>query len=198
MSDDQDYRSTIAQMRQEAAVRQQNQLIREAQTIYEDVQANEQAANEALAAGDRDSAAYYVEQLQEKEQELAHVAERLPQPAPPDDPHKREFMHLLKPWMERDPQRATELLGLAHARVTQPRVRFPSPTNPGGMGIRENTRRYWDAMRSNLELYAKDFGMPYDRNMELPHWKQAAQASGLSEQGSSRAWHEMKRQGRIS
>ena len=83
MSDDQDYRSTIAQMRQEAAVRQQNQLIREAQTIYEDVQANEQAANEALAAGDRDSAAYYVEQLQEKEQELAHVAERLPQPAPP-------------------------------------------------------------------------------------------------------------------
>src|SRR5436190_532456 len=83
------YQSTIAQMRQEAAVRQQNQLIREAQTIYEDVQANEQAANEALAAGDRDSAAYYVEQLQEKEQELAHVAERLPQPAPPDDPHKR-------------------------------------------------------------------------------------------------------------
>jgi hypothetical protein len=53
-------------------------------------------------------------------------------------------------------------------------------------------------MRSNLELYAKDFGMPYERGQELLHWKEAAQASGLSEQGYSRAWHEMKRQGRIS
>ena len=121
--------------------------------------------------------------------------------APPqqrDDPHKREFMHLLTPWMEKNPQRATELLGLAHNRVTQARVRFPTPANPGGMGIRENTRQYWEAMRSNLELYAKDFGMPFDRAQELPHWKEAARASGLSEKDYGNAWREMKRQGRIS
>jgi hypothetical protein len=147
-----DYRTTIMQMKQEAALRQQNQDLREAEVLYREVQANEQAAAEALAAGDRDTADFYVQELSEKERELAHVAERLPPQQPPDDPLKREFMAMLKPWMDKDPQRASQLLGLAHQRVTQPRVRFPTPNNPGGMGIRENTRAYWNQMRNNLEL----------------------------------------------
>jgi hypothetical protein len=193
-----DYRTTIAQMKQEAMLRQQAQDVREAQALYQEVQETEQAAAEALAAGDRDTADYFVQQLSEKEAQLNMVAERLPQQPPPDDPAKREFMAMLKPWMDKDPQRATELLGLAHNRVVQPRVRYPTPANPGGMGIREGTRAYWNQMRNNLELYAKDFGMPYDRGMELPHWKDAAKASGLSEQSYANAWREMKRQGRIS
>jgi hypothetical protein len=196
-----DYRSTIAaigQMKQEAQLRQQHQLIREAQVLHQEVQENEQLASEALASGDTDTANYYVEQLTEKEQELASVAERLPPMPPPDDPLKREFMAMLKPWIDKDPQRATQLLGLAHQRVTQPRVRFPTPNNMGGMGIRENTRAYWRNMRDNLHLYAKDFGLPYDQGMEMPHWRDAAHASGLSEQSYTNAWREMKRQGRIS
>jgi hypothetical protein len=193
-----DYRTQIAQMKQEAAAREQAQLVREAQVLYQEVQQNEQLAAEALQAGDTETANYYVQELSDKERELAFVAERLPPAPPPDDPYKREFLHLLKPWMDKDPQRATQLLGLAHQRVTAPRVRFPTPNNPGGMGIRENTRAYWRNMRDNLHLYAKDFGMPYDPGMENLHWKDAAKASGLSEQSYTNAWREMKRQGRIS
>jgi hypothetical protein len=194
-----DYRESIAAMKQEAQLRQQHQLIREAQSLHQEVQEYEQAAAEALAAGDTDTANYHVELLTEKEQELAHVAERLPPMPPADDPLKREFMAMLKPWMDKDPQRATQLLGLAHQRVTAPRVRFPTPNNPGGMGIRENTRAYWNQMRNNLELYAGSVGgLPYEQGMEMMHWKDAAKASGLSEQSYTNAWREMKRQGRIS
>src|SRR5690349_9439065 len=152
----------IARMKAEAKLREQHQVVREATVLHQEVQLLEQAASEALAAGDTDGANELVEQLNQREEELACVAERLPPPQPADDPLKREFMHLLKPWMDRNPQRATQLLGLAHQRVTAPRVRFPTPNNMGGMGIRENTRAYWRNMRDNLHLYAKDFGMPYD------------------------------------
>jgi hypothetical protein len=193
-----DYAESIARMKQEAALRQQHQLIREAQALHREVQEYEEAAAEALAAGDTDTANYHVELLTEKEQELAHVAQRLPPMPPPDDPLKREFMAMLKPWIDKDPQRATQLLGLAHQRVTAPRVRFPTPNNMGGMGIRENTRAYWRQMRNNLELYAKDFGLPYEQGMETPNWRDAARMSNMSEQGYVNAWREMKRQGRIS
>jgi hypothetical protein len=189
----------IARMKAEAKLREQHQVIREAQALHGEVRQLEEAASEALASGDTDTANYYVEQLNEREQELACVAERLPPPQPADDPLKREFMQMLKPWMDKDPQRATQLLGLAHQRVTQPRVRFPTPNNPGGMGIRENTRAYWNQMRNNLELYAGSVGgLPYEQGMEMMHWKDAAKASGLSEQSYTNAWREMKRQGRIS
>jgi hypothetical protein len=112
------YAEDIARMRVEAQQRQQAELVKG--------QEYDQAAAEALANNDRDTAAYYVEQLQEREAEFASVAERLPPMPPPDDPLKREFMAMLKPWMDKDPQRATQLLGLAHQRVTQPGVRFPA------------------------------------------------------------------------
>src|SRR5262249_52938040 len=83
MSDqNQNFQQMIAQMKYDAAVRQQNQLIREAQALYQDVQENERAAADALAQGDTDTANYFVEQLTEKEQELAHVAQQLPPPQP--------------------------------------------------------------------------------------------------------------------
>src|SRR5690242_10231019 len=157
----------IARMKAEARLREQHQVVREATVLHQEVQQLEQAASEALAAGDTDGANELVEQLNQREEELACVAERLPPMTPADDPFKREFMAMLKPWMDKDPQRATQLLGLAHQRVTQPRVRFPTPNNPGGMGIRENTRAYWNQMRNNLELYAGSVGgPPYEQGME--------------------------------
>jgi hypothetical protein len=192
------YAESIARMKAEAAAREQNQLMREAAVVYREVQENEQLASEALAAGDQDSANFYVEQLTEKERELAYYADKLPAPPPQVDAAKQEFMGMLRPWRERNPQLADHLLGLAHQRVTQPRVRFPTPNNMGGMGIRENTRAYWNQMRNNLELYAKDFGLPYEQGMEMPHWKDAARMSNMSERDYVNAWQQMKRQGRIS
>jgi len=184
------YHEEIARWRQqrqqdEQAQRLQDIRVEHAQAVRERDQAI--ANNDLETAELRDNDAMYYEQ------EWRQFA------PPPDDKFKREFMHLLTPWMEKNPQRATELLGLAHNRVTQPRVRFPTPANPGGMGIRENTRAYWEAMRNNLELYAGEVGgMPFDRAQELPHWKDIAQASGLSEKDYANAYHAMKRAGRIS
>jgi hypothetical protein len=187
----------IARMKAEARLREQHQVVREATVLHQEVQQLEQAASEALAAGDTDGANELVEQLNQREEELACVAERLPPMPPPDDPLKREFMAMLKPWTEKNPQLATQLLGLAHQRVTGPRVRFPTSAAPGGMGIKENTRAYWRNMRANLELYAKDFGMPYEEGMELPHWRDVARASGLSDSDYARCYQQMKQQGRI-
>src|SRR5215510_15214875 len=89
---DQNYREQIAQMKYESAVRQQNQLVREAQALYQEVQENEKAAADALAQGDTETANYYVEQLTEKEQELAHLAPQLPQPQPQLSQHDIEFL----------------------------------------------------------------------------------------------------------
>ena len=60
---EQNYQQMIAQMKYEAAVRQQDQLVREARALYEEVRRNEGEAANALAQGDTDSANYYVEQL---------------------------------------------------------------------------------------------------------------------------------------
>jgi hypothetical protein len=97
-----DYAESIARMKAEAALRQQHQLIREAQALHQEVQEYEQAAAEALAAGDTDTANYHVELLTEKEQELAHVAERLPPMPPPDeaDGKARWGLHHCGAWRE--------------------------------------------------------------------------------------------------
>jgi hypothetical protein len=73
----------IARMRAEAKLREQHQVVREATVLHQEVQQLEQAASEALAAGDTDGANELVEQLNQREEELACVAERLPplQPA---------------------------------------------------------------------------------------------------------------------
>src|SRR5262245_65959233 len=89
---EQNYREQIAQMKYESAVRQQNQLVREAQALYQEVQENEKAAAEALQQGDTETANYYVAQLTEKEQELGHIAERLPQSHPQMSKHDIEFL----------------------------------------------------------------------------------------------------------
>jgi len=148
------YPEQIAEWRQYRLQTEQSQRLDELRT--EHAQACRER-DQAIADGDVETATDRDNDCLYLEQEYRQIA------PPPDDKYKREFMHLLSPWMEKNPQRATELLGLAHNRVTQPRVRFPTPANPGGMGIRENTRQYWEAIRSNLELYAGDFGMPFDR-----------------------------------
>jgi hypothetical protein len=53
-------------------------------------------------------------------------------------------------------------------------------------------------MDNYMELYAKDFGIPYDPNEDSADWKQAARASGVSEKTYLDAYRALKAQGRVS
>src|SRR5262249_56508262 len=128
---DQNYREQIAQMKYESAVRQQNQLVREAQALYQEVQENERAAADALAQGDTESANYFVEQLTEKEQELAHLAPQLPQPAPQMSQTDINFLQRKHAFRERYGQAADNAIAAAHRRAGfTPQPPATRPTHP--------------------------------------------------------------------
>jgi len=152
-----DYRTTIMQMKQEAAQRQQDQLIREAQALYDAVQENEKAAAEALAQGDTDTANYYVEQLTEKEQELAHISGQLPPPQPQIDPRLAQFAQRNHQFLERHGQRAYQALDAAHQYMMRPRTGSDNPAYTG-MGWNPQhvfTPAYFDKLKTLLEMHGE-------------------------------------------
>src|SRR5262249_15365853 len=130
---EQNYREQIAQMKYESAVRQQDQLVREAQALYQEVQEDEKAAADALAQGDTESANYYVEQLTEKEQELAHLAPQLPQPAPQMSQTDINFLRRKQAFREKYGQAADNAIAAAHRRAglaPHPPATPPTPPMP--------------------------------------------------------------------
>ena len=207
MSDqNQNYREMIAQMKYESAVRQQNQLVREAQALYQEVQENERAAADALAQGDTESANYYVEQLTEKEQELGHIAERLPQPPPQMSQTDINFLQRKHAFRERYGQAADNAIAAAHRRAVMPRnPHATSTTHPMtyGHGTQPGTAAYYHAVQQELETNAHLMGTPYDETTDLPGWKEIAHNSGLpgskaeQERTYEQAYHQLKAQGRI-
>jgi hypothetical protein len=201
-----DYRETIAQMKYEAAVRQQNQLVREAGAIYQDVLENEKAATDALAQGDTDSANYYVEQLTEKEQELAYLSDRLPQPQPQMSQQDINFLRRKQAFRERYGQAADNAIAAAHRRAIMPRnPNATSTTHPMtyGHGTQPGTPAYYRAVQKELEVNGHLVGTPYDPNTDIPGWKEIAHNSGLpgtkaeQEQTYLRSYQQLKAQGRV-
>jgi hypothetical protein len=197
----------LAQLKYDAAVRQQNQLIREAQAIYQDVQENERAAAEALQQGDTETANYYVEQLTEKEQELASMAERLPQPQPQMSQHDINFLRRKQAFREKYGAAADQAIAAAHRRAVMPRnPNATSTTNPMtyGHGQRVGTAGYYRAVQAELETNGHLMGTPYDPNTDTPGWKEIAHNScsggtnAEKEQSYLEAYKVLKAQGRIS
>jgi hypothetical protein len=196
----------IAQMKHDAAVRQQNQLIREAEAIYQEVQENERAAAEALQQGDVDTANYYVEQLTEKEHELAHIAPQLPQPAPQMTQADRNFLWRKQAFREKYGPAADQAIAAAHRRAVMPRnPNATSATNPWtyGHGQQVGTPGYYRAVQAELETNGHLVGTPYDPSTDLPGWKEVARFSGgdgndaQKEQTYARAYQQLKAQGRV-
>src|SRR5262245_34772136 len=205
---EQNYREQIAQMKYESAVRQQNQLVREAQALYQEVQENEKAAAEALQQGDTESANYYVEQLTEKEQELAHLAPQLPQPAPQMSQTDINFLRRKQAFREKYGQAADDAIAAAHRRAVMPRnPNATSTTHPMtyGHGTQPGTPAYYAAVQQELETNAHLMGTPYDATTDLPGWTEIASESLKSLPGTraekektySQAYWELKRDGRI-
>src|SRR5262249_13221374 len=202
MSDqkNQTYAEMIAQMKYDAAVRQQNQLVREAQALYEEVQWNERAAAEALQQGDTETANYHVEQLTEKEQELASMTDRLPQPAPQMSQHDLNFLHRKQAFREKYGQAADNTIALAHRRAVVARnPNATSTTDPMtyGHGTQPGTPGYYRAVQAELEVNGHLMGTPYDPATDLMSWKEAAKVSGLSEKSYADAYRQLKAQGRV-
>jgi hypothetical protein len=208
MANEPTYAEMIAQMKHEAAVRQQNQTIREAQALYQEVQENEQAAAEALQQGDTETANYYVEQLTEKEQELAHLAPQLPQPQPQMSKHDLEFLRRKQAFREKYGQAADNAIAAAHRRAVMPRnPNATSTTHPMsyGHGTQPGTRAYYRAVQQELETNAHLMGTPYDPQTDTPGWQEIASESFKSlpgtqaekEQTYLRAYEQLKRQGRV-
>jgi hypothetical protein len=206
MANEPTYAQMIAAMKQEAAVREQNQLIREAGALYQEVQENERAAAEALAQGDTDTANYYVEQLTEKEQELASMADRLPPPQPQMSQADRDFLWRKQAFREKYGQAADNAIAAAHRRAITPRnPNATSATNPWtyGHGQQIGTPGYYRAVQAELETNGHLVGTPYDPNTDLPGWKEVARFSGgggsnaEKEQTYMRAYQWGKATGRI-
>jgi hypothetical protein len=207
MANEPTYAEMIAQMKQEAAVRQQQQLVREAQALYQDVQENERAAAEALQQGDTDTANFYVEQLTEKEQELAHLAPQLPQPQPQMSQHDLNFLNRKRAFRERYGAAADQAIAAAHRRAVMPRnPNATSATHPMsyGHGQRVGTAGYYRAVQAELETNGHLMGTPYDPNTDIPAWREIARnsCSGGSnaekEQTYLEAYKALKAQGRVS
>jgi hypothetical protein len=157
----------IARMKYESALRQQNQVVREAQAIFQDMQETEQAAAEALQQGDKDTATYLVEALKEKEQELAHLAPQLPQPRPQLSQAAANFLQLNQSYRQRHGQLADRLFLAAHQCAVK-------------AGYTPDTPAYFKNIRDRMELYAKDSGAPYDSKEQMLTPAEAAKISGLS------------------
>jgi hypothetical protein len=195
------YAESIARMKQEAALRQQAQLVREAQALHQEVQEYEQAAAEALAAGDTDGANHLVETLQEREQELAHVAERLPPPPPQVDPRLAEFARRNQSFLQRYGQRAYQALDAAHSYMLRPRNPNSNDPRYTGMGFRPEhafTPAYFRALRDLMEMHGEQlFGVRYDKAEQALTANQAAKISGLSPQHYNHAVRTMHAQGRL-
>jgi ATP/maltotriose-dependent transcriptional regulator MalT len=196
-----DYRSTILQMKQQAAARQQDQLVREATAVYEEVRATEEAAAEALAAGDTDTANYYVEQLTEKEKDLAYYAQQLPPPPPQVDPRLAEFARRNQSFLQRYGQRAYQALDAAHQYMMRPRNPNSNDPRYTGMGFRPEhafTPQYFKRLKDLLEMHGEQlFGVKYDRAEQALTANQACKISNLSPQHYNHAVRAMAAQGRL-
>ena len=196
-----DYRSDILRMKAEAQQRQQDQLVREATAVYDEVRATEEAAAEALAAGDTDSANYLVEQLTEKEKDLAYYSQQLPAPPPQIDPRLAQFAQRNQVFLQRYGQRAYEALDAAHQYLMRPRN--PSSNDPRytGAGFPAQavySPQYFKALKDLMEMHGEQlFGVRYDRSEQSLTPNQAAKISGLSPQRYNHAVRTMHAQGRL-
>jgi ATP/maltotriose-dependent transcriptional regulator MalT len=196
-----DYRSDIMRMKAEAQQRQQDQTLREAAAVYQEVQATEEAAAEALAAGDSDTATYYIQELVEKEKDLAYYADKLPPPPQQIDPRLAQFAQRNQAFLQRYGQRAYEALDAAHQYMMRPRNPNSNDPRYHGMGFPAQavySPQYFKALKDLMEMHGQElFGVKYDRSEQALTPNQAAKISGLSPQRYNHAVRTMHAQGRL-
>jgi hypothetical protein len=192
MADDQtSYLQQIAAYRQERAQREMAVQLEDLKFQHEQAR---QERDLAAQRGDRDTFELHDETCEMIEQEYNRIC---PPQAPAPHPAAVEFIRKNQPFLERHGQAAVNAIGLAHQYATRPRV--PHANNPGltGMGLAPNSPQCFEAMRSLLEMYGKDYGVRYDRNEELLDPTTAAKVSGVSADNYNAALKTLHAQGRL-
>jgi hypothetical protein len=196
-----DYRSDVMRMKAEAQKRQQDQLVREATAAYEEVRATEEAAAEALAAGDTDTANYYVEELVEKEKDLSYYADKLPPPPPQVDPRVAKGYQRNRAYFDRYGNRGLQAFSEAFNHLTRPKNPNATDWRQSGMGMTPDqalSPAGQKLMEDWVELHGPSlFNVRYDPSEKALGPNGAARISGLSPQQYNYGVRMMHAQGRL-
>jgi hypothetical protein len=142
--------------------------------------------DQAIADGDTETASFRDDDCIQLEKEYMEICP--PQP-PPMDPRAREWILRNKTFFDRHGPQANAAVQAAHAWLTR----------PGNAGWRVNSREYFNAIESLLEMEGPSrFGVRYDPKEKSLTANQVAKATGLSAQEYNRASKEIAAQGRFS
>jgi hypothetical protein len=151
----------------------------------------------ALANGDVETAEF-------RDNDAIQLEREWQQYCPPRSPYSQQdinYLHKKRAFREKYGPAADALIARAHRQAVMPRnPHATSETHPDtyGSGLKQGTPAYYKAVDSYLDLYAKDFGLNHDSNEDALNWKQAARASGVSENTYLNAYRALKAQGRVS
>jgi hypothetical protein len=145
-----------------------------------------------------------VEEAEWRDKDCEQLEAEWAQYVPPRSPFSQQdiaYLQKKRVFREKYGPAADAVIARAHRQAVMPRNPHATSANHPdtyGSGLRPGTPAYYTAMDNYMELYAKDFGIPYDPNEDSADWKQAARASGVSEKTYLDAYRALKAQGRVS
>ena len=182
MSDQQSYQEQIAQWR---AQREHQQKVTRLQEIQQDYAHAALERDEALRAGDTETAEYKDDDCKYYEDEWRELVPYRPQPHP--NAAKWDWQnqsYINKVQRNVGPERVMQ--GMAH--VDSLATRHYPRHSPG----------YQKFVEDYLEMYSEGAtGVKYDPKEKTPTWRDAAETSGLSEQEYTDAYKRLRAQGRV-
>jgi hypothetical protein len=144
--------------------RQQQQIINRCEQIRAEHAEVARERDLAISQNDLDLAELRDDEAMQLEAEWRHYN-------PPRPQYHQKDLRLLRKnanYFNRYGTGAAQAAQAVHQHVTQ------------RMGVTQNHPRYEEMMKSGMELYAKDFGCPYDRNEEMLTADEACKISGVS------------------
>jgi hypothetical protein len=180
------YQEDVARMRMErkqAEAADHYEMLR--QQYNEALDNRENASLQILGNdGDRSEWDYWDSQMEEAERQLAPYM----RPPPPDpravqwDAQNQDYITKV----QRNIGSENAVRGMAHVDAVATR-HFP-----------RNSPGYHKFCEDYLEMYSEDAtGVKYDPKDKTPTWRDAAKASGLSEQEYANSYHRLRAQGRV-
>jgi hypothetical protein len=187
------YMEDLARWRLE---RRQAQIADRVNQIADEYREAVRERDRAIADGDTETASFRDDDAIQLEQEYLQYC---PPQAPQMDPSAAEWVRRNKSFFDRHGPQADAAVRAAHAYVTRPRV--PNETNPArtGCGLRPNTKAYWDALETALEVHGPDFyGVRYDPSEKALTANEVANFSGQSPEDYNRASRQLAADGRFT
>jgi hypothetical protein len=173
------YQEQIAQWRQQRAHEQIASRVEEIKTEYQEAVTER---DKLVAEGQIDEAAYWDDTVQRLDCEYQQY---VPPPQPQAHPKVVGLARRNAPYFRKYGQSGIAAADWSHNKTL-------------AAGITPDSPKYGEMVRSFMEMYAKDFGAPYDPNSQLLTANEAAKISGLSPDAYNRASQTLAAQGRFT